>query len=315
MSLYLQTNIAAYKASNRLQSHYSRLSQSVNRLSSGKRLNSSADSPVDMAVHNIHKGRISVLGKGKQNLNDAISMVQTAESAMAKIDELLIQMKEIASQSATGTYSNGQREILSSEFGQLASEIDRISRTTQFKGIRLLDGSLSSRNNITRLGSFHIADKQRPDIDNIDNTQTGVKIHFGTANNRINDYYFIRIGDLSMDGLLREFGSTVTPSSSKIAVSTQHSAQVALETINSAIQKKESSRYIMGIMQNRLSASIQYLEDEIMHLENADSRLTDLDFAKEMTNYTSLSLMSQATTAILAQANTLPNIALKLLNF
>ena len=315
MSLYLQTNIAAYKASNRLQSHYGRLSQSVQRLSSGKRLNSSADSPVDMAVHNIHSGRIAVLDKGKQNLNDAISMVQTAEAAMGRINELLIQMKSIASQSATGTYTNTQREILSSEFGQLAAEIDRISRTTQFKGIKLLDGSLSARNNITRLGAFHSTDKPVPDSSSIDSSQTGLKIHFGPANNRINDYYFIRIGDLSMDGLLREYGSATASSTSKIAVSTQHAAQVALETINSAIHKKEASRYIMGIMQNRLQASIQYLDDEVMHLQNADSRLTDVDLAKEMTNFTTLQLLTQASTGILAQANTLPNIALKLLNF
>lgn len=315
MSLNLQTNLVALRASNRLQNHYNNLSQSVQRLSSGKRLNSSADSPVDMAVHNIHSGRIAVLGKGKQNLNDAISMVQTAEAAMGRIDELLIQMKAIASQAATGTYTNTQRQILSSEFGQMAAEIDRISRTTQFKGIKLLDGSLSSRNNLTRQGAFYTATSKRPELSELDNSQTGVKIHFGPGNNRMNDYYFIRIGDLSMDGLLEEFGNSAIPSTEKIAVSTQHAAQVALETINSALHKKEANRYIMGIMQNRLTASIQYLDDEIHHLTAADSRLTDVDFAMEMTEFSRNQLLADASTAMLAQANTLPKIVLKLLNF
>ena len=315
MSLNLNTNLTAYKASNRLQEHYSKLNQSVQRLSSGKRLNSATDSPIDMAVHNVHTGRIAVLGKGRQNLVDAISMVQTAEAAMGRIDELLIQMKEIASKSASGTYNENQRQILSSEFGQMAAEIDRISRTTEFKGIKLLDGSLSARNNIQRLGTFYSADTKRLSENELDPSQTGVKIHFGPANNRLNDYYFIRIGDLSMDGLLEEFGQSSISSTEKIAVSTQHAAQVALETINSALHKKEASRYIMGIMQNRLTASIEYLDDEIMHLSAANSRLTDADIALEMTEFSRLHLLTDASTAMLAQANTLPKIALKLLNF
>ena len=315
MSFNLNVNITAFKASNRLQTHMGQLSRSVHRLSSGLRLNSAADAPVDMAVHNIHNGRIATLQKGRQNVSDAIAMVQTAESAMARIDEMLIKMKEIASQAANGIYTPEQRLIFSSEFGQFAAEIDRLSRSTEFKGIKLLDGSLSARNNLERLGSFYSADRVRPDASSLDPAQNGLKIHFGPGNSRLTDYYFVRIGDLTMDGLLSDVGERTTSSTRKIAVSSQHSAQAALETINSAMIKKESNRYIMGIMQNRLETTLNSLEDEILYLSKANSILADADVAFEMSEFSRLNILSQAATAMVAQANTLPQIALKLLSF
>jgi len=268
-----------------------------------------------MAVHNIHNGRLATLQKGRQNLSDAIAMVQTAESAMARIDEMLIKMKEIASQAANGIYTPEQRLIFSSEFGQFAAEIDRLARSTQFKGIRLLDGSLSARNNLQRLGTFYSADRVRPDESSLDPTQRGLKIHFGPGNERLNDYYFVRIGDLTMDGLLRDFGNPRLSSVKKIAVSSQHASQVALETINSAMIKKETNRYIMGIMQNRLETTLNSLEDEILHVSMANSVLADTEFAFEMSEFSRLNILAQATSAMVAQANVLPRIALKLLNF
>ena len=315
MQLNTNVNLTAFRANNSLQTHMSQLSRSVQRLSSGLRLNSSADSPVDMAVHNIHNGRLATLQKGRQNLSDAIAMVQTAESAMARIDEMLIKMKEIASQAANGIYTPEQRLIFSSEFGQFAAEIDRLARSTQFKGIRLLDGSLSARNNLQRLGTFYSADRVRPDESSLDPTQRGLKIHFGPGNERLNDYYFVRIGDLTMDGLLRDFGNPRLSSVKKIAVSSQHASQVALETINSAMIKKETNRYIMGIMQNRLETTLNSLEDEILHVSMANSVLADTEFAFEMSEFSRLNILAQATSAMVAQANVLPRIALKLLNF
>jgi len=315
MQLNLNVNMTAFRASNRLQGHYSRLSQTVQRLSSGLRLNSAEDSPVDMTVHNLHNGRVATLQKGRQNIMDAISMVQTAESAMARIDEMLIKMKEIATQAANGIYTEAQRQIFSSEFGQFAAEIDRVARSTQFKGIKLIDGSLSARNNLERLGTFHTANTIRPTEADLDPTQNGLKIHFGPGNQRMSDYYFIRIGDLTMDGLLRNVGDPNSPSPTKIAVSTQHASQVALETITTAMLQKETYRYIMGIMQNRLETTLRGVEDEIYNINYANSALADADIAKEMLEYSRLHILAEASTAMLAQANVLPRMALKLLNF
>jgi flagellin len=307
--------MTAFKASNRLSEHYSALNRSVQRLSSGKRLNTSADSPVDMAVHNVNNGRLATLAKGKQNIHDAISMVQTAESAMARIDDLLIQMKVMAEQAATGTYTNEQRLILASEFGQFASEIDRIARYTEFKGTKLIDGSISARNNIQRQGRFHSTDRKRVTPDQIDPAQDGLKIHFGPGNNRLEDYYFIRIGDLTMDGLLKDVAPIGASSTKKISISTQHAAQVALETINTAMMKKESNRYLMGIMQNRLEASLGFMDDEMLHLATTNSILADTDIAMEMTEFSRRMMLSEAASAMVSQANILPKIALKLLSF
>ncbi|MCL2063845.1 MAG: flagellin [Candidatus Cloacimonetes bacterium] len=315
MSLNINTNLAAFKASNRVQSHYENLSRSVHRLTTGKRLNSSEDSPVDMAVHNVHNGRIATLEKGKQNLHDAISMVQTAESAMARIDELLIKMKEIATNSATGTVTDVQRMILSSEFGQLANEIDRISRATEFKGHKLLDGSLSEKDMALRYGSFYTTDSERVIEDEFNQEQSGMKIHFGVRNERQEDYYFVRIGDLSMNGLLKGVGDPDVDAYDKIGIASQHDAQQTLETINSALIAKEGNRYIMGIMQNRLEASLNFREDEILFLNGINSQLADVDFATEMSVFAKSQLLMEASTAILAQANVLPRIAMKLLNF
>jgi len=301
--LSTHVNLSAYKAGNQLKSHYSNINKAVQRLSSGLRLNSSADAPVDYAVWNQHESRLAVLYKGRQNLNDAISMVQTAEAAMAQIDNLLIQMKEIAGYAATGTINSDQREILSTEFNTLASEIDRIAQSCEFKGIKLLTGNLSVRNNIERQGEYISTNKKLWLEEDLDPSQIGLKIHFGPMNSRFEDYYFIKIGDLRMKAL-----------SDPVAVSTQHAAQVALETLNSAMQKKESNRYMMGIMQNRLEASLAYREDEILQLQGASSKLGDADFIDEMMNFSKYNLLAQAAQAMSSQANVLPQIALKLLS-
>jgi flagellin len=224
-------------------------------------------------------------------------------------------MKEVATYSANGVLTPEQREILSTEFSTLASEIDRIAYHTSFKGVKLLDGSLSTRNNVERQGSFITANKKRVDPNNLDPSQNGLKIHFGPGNNRLEDYYFIRIGDLTMNGLLRDVGDPLANSTTKIAVSTQHAAQIALDTIHTAMLKKESNRYVMGLMQNRLEVTLNTLEDELYNVRNASSNIADADLAREMMEFARSQVLAQAATAMSAQANVIPQIALKLLRF
>lgn len=180
----INTNLLALNTANSLNAHYSRLATSIERLSSGLRVNSAADDAAGLAIRELMRSDVATLNQGIRNANDAISMLQVADGALAIIDEKLIRMKELAEQAATGTYDSTQRLIIDSEFQAMGSEIDRIARATDFNGIKLLDGSLSGAHNGSGLDS------------------TGaMKIHFGTANDSAEDYYYVEIGNCATKGL------------------------------------------------------------------------------------------------------------------
>ena len=173
MSLIVNNNLMAQNAARNLGDVFSRLSSSVERLSSGLRVVSAADDAAGMAIRELMRSDIAVLNQGVRNASDAISMIQTAEGAMSVIDEKLIRMKELAEQAATGTYTTAQREIMNSEYQAMAAEIDRIANATDFNGVRLLDGTMAQLHQ----GS-------------------GLKVHFGTGNSASEDYYYVTIDDM-----------------------------------------------------------------------------------------------------------------------
>ena len=173
VSLIVNHNLMAMTANRNLNAVYGRLSNSVARLSSGLRVNSAADDAAGLAIREQMRADIAVINQGLRNAGDAISMIQTAEGAMSVIDEKLTRMKELAEQAATGTYTTAQRLIMDSEYQAMAKEIDRIANATDFNGVKLLDGSMQY---------MHDGD--------------GLKVHFGTGNDRKEDYYFINVGDM-----------------------------------------------------------------------------------------------------------------------
>ncbi len=173
MSLVINHNMMAMNATRHLNAAYNRLAKSTERLSSGLRVNSAADDAAGLAIRELMRADIDVINQGIRNAADAISMIQTAEGALSVIDEKLTRMKELAEQASTGTYTTAQREIINSEYQAMAAEINRIASATNFNGVKILDGSLKSLHD----GS-------------------GIKIHFGTGNNRAEDYYFINMGDM-----------------------------------------------------------------------------------------------------------------------
>ena len=173
MSLVVNHNLMAMNAARNLTTIYGRLSNSVQRLSSGMRINSAADDAAGLAVRELMRADIAVLNQGIRNASDAISMIQTAEGAMSVIDEKLIRMKELAEQAATGTYTTAQREIMDSEYQAMAAEIDRIATATDFNGVKLLDGSMAA---------LHAG--------------SGLKVHFGAGNVAAEDYYYVSVGDM-----------------------------------------------------------------------------------------------------------------------
>jgi flagellin-like hook-associated protein FlgL len=172
MALIINHNMTAQNAARNLGTIYDRLSTSVQRLSSGLRINSAADDAAGLAVREMMRADIATMNQGIRNTADAISMIQTADGALSIIDEKLTRMKELAEQAATGTYTTAQREIINSEYQAMAAEIDRIANATNFNGIKLLDGSVTNQHG-----------------------GQGLKIHFGVSNNAAEDYYFVNIGD------------------------------------------------------------------------------------------------------------------------
>jgi flagellin len=308
----------AMNTTRNLNSAYSSLGTSVQRLSTGLRINSAADDAAGLAIRESMRSDIASLNQGIRNANDGISLIQTAEGALSVVDEKLIRMKELAEQASTGTYTNAQRLIIHSEFAAMASEIDRIATATDFNGVKLLDGntSISGTNGSWNTNNTWVSDEglwtNSSGWQEANGSATasgdvigGIKIHFGTANSRSEDYYFIRIGDMRT--------SALGIGSADIAVSTQHSAQLALDKLSTAMARKENARAALGAVQNRLENTISNLSIQAENVQAAESRISDVDVATEMTSFVRNQILTQASVAMLSQANSLPQMALSLI--
>jgi len=295
--LSINHNMMAMTAARNLNSSYSALSTSTNRLSSGLRINSSADDAAGMAVSELMKADVASLNQGVRNANDAISLIQTADGALSVIDEKLVRMKELAEQAATGTYTSDQRLIIDSEYQAMASEITRIANATDFNGIYLLNGNLSAS---THNGSGA--------------TATGkLKVHFGSGNLSAEDYYYVQINTSTASAFGLGMGASATTTNAGRSISTQTLAQEALDKINSAIVSKDKIRASLGALQNRLENTISNLEIQAENLTSAESQITDVDVATEMTSYVREQILTQSAVAMLSQANSLPKMALTLI--
>ena len=298
MSLVINNNMMAANTARNLNAHYSNLATSTQRLSTGLRVNSAADDAAGLAIRELQRADIAALHQGARNANDAISMIQTADGAMGVIDEKLIRLKELAEQAATGTYDSTQRLMIESEYQAMASEITRIANATDFNSIHLLNGTLSG------------------DHDGSGINATGrMKIHFGSGNDSAEDYYYIEIGSctasslgvgnqaIGEDGKLRDGGT----------VSTQEAAQKSLNAINEAIVSKDKIRAHLGAIQNRLENTITNLNVQAENLQAAESRISDVDVATEMTQFVRNQILTQSAVAMLGQANSLPQMAMQLI--
>lgn len=330
MSLFINNNMMSLNTSRNLNASYGNLSNSIQRLSTGLRINSAADDAAGLAIREGMRADIAALRQGIRNAQDGISLIQTAEGALSVIDEKLIRMKELAEQAATGTYTNEQRLIIHSEFSAMAAEIDRIASATDFNGVKLLNGNVSVAGTSGQWSSNKTWSSTEGTWTNSSgwkeatgavedgNIKGGIKIHFGTGNKRAEDYYFIRIADARTESLFRDAGATASHGSNgraeiNIAVSTQDAAQKALEKLNTAIIRKENIRASLGSIQNRLENTITNLAIQAENLQASESRISDVDIANEMTEYTRNMVLTQAAVSMLAQANSLPQLALRLL--
>ena len=295
MSLVINHNMMAMNAARNLNAAYGSLSTSTRRLSSGLRIGTAADDAAGLAIRELMRSDIATLNQGVRNANDAISLIQTADGALGVIDEKLIRMQELAEQAASGTYNSDQRLMIESEYQAMASEITRIANATDFNGVHLLNGNLSSEEH-----------------DGSGLTSTGkIKIHFGSGNDEKEDYYYIRIGDATASAL--GIGNQSNPATAGYTISTQSAAQHALDALKEAIISKDKIRAQLGAVQNRLENTVSNLRIQYDNMQSAESRISDTDVATEMTEFVRNQIMTQTAVAMLSQANSLPQMALQLI--
>ncbi|MDD4732838.1 MAG: flagellin [Desulfovibrio sp.] len=296
MSLVVNHNLMAMNAASNLSKSYGALGKSTARLSSGLRITTAADDAAGLAIRELMRADISALQQGVRNANDAISLIQTADGALGVIDEKLIRMKELAEQASTGTYTSDQRLIIDSEYQAMAAEITRIAKSTDFNGIYLLNGNLSGET------SAH---------DGTGLVSTGpLKVHFGTENDSAEDYYYISIGTSTASAL--GVGLAATTANGR-SISTQALAQGSLVALKNAITSKDKIRANLGALQNRLENTITTLNTQAENLQAAESRISDVDVASEMTEFVRSQILTQSAVAMLSQANSLPRMALQLI--
>ena len=293
--MYINNNSMATTVANNLTSHYGNLKTTTERLSTGLRVNSAADDAAGLAIRELMRTDIAALQQGVRNANDAISLLQTADGALGIIDEKLTRMKELAEQAATGTYDSTQRLMIESEYQAMASEITRIANATDFNGIHLLNGNLSS--------STH---------DGSGMTSTGkMKVHFGSANDSAEDYYYIQIGTSTASAL--GVGNEADSTMDGRTISTQEAAQKALVAVTNAVVSKDKIRAHLGALQNRLENTVSNLTTQAENLQAAESRISDVDVATEMTKFVRNQILTQSSVAMLSQANSMPKMAMQLI--
>jgi flagellin len=269
--LVIKNNIMAENAARHLSGSYDNLAKSIERLSSGLRINSAKDDAAGLAVRELMRADIAVIKQGSRNAMDAISMLQTMEGAMGTIDAALIRMKELAEQAATGSYSDNQRAIMNNEFAQMIAEIDRIATTTTFNSINML-------NSASGTNSIHFGVGSSITVNSVDVQSAALGVDSGTA-----------------------------------SISTASAAQTALGLVDTAIQLKDSARASFGYMMNRLESTNEVLNIQAENMMAAESRVSDVDVATEMASLTRNQVLSQAGVSMLAQANSMPQMALNLL--
>jgi len=290
MALSINTNVSSINAQRNLLSSQTALSKSMQRLSSGLRINTAADDAAGLAISENMRGYIRSMNQAARNANDGVSLIQTAEGSLNETSAILVRMRELAEQSATGTVGSTERSYIQGEMNKLSSEIDRIAGSTEFNGQKLLNGTLSG-------GGSNI------------NTMT---FQIGGRNTKQNDTMDLNINNsnaTSIFGTVNMYGGI----SGSVNVSDQTSAQLALDTIDTAIVSISNERSNLGATQNRLQSTINNLQVAIENTSAAESRIRDADVASETAIMTRNNILTQAGTAILSQANQAPQAALTLL--
>ena len=284
MAVRIFNNIASLNAQRILGQNSDRLAQSVERIASGIRINRGADDAAGLAISEALRSDIRALRQGIRNANDGISLINVTEGALNEQSGILIRLRELSSQAATGTVGSTERATIQLEFNALSNEINRISATTEFNGQKLIDGSLES--SVVAANQIQI--------------QIGLD---STSNSRINLNTEVNLGAITTSSLGID----------ALAVSTAGAALTALESINSAIATVTAARGSVGAVQNRLVRSISSQAITVENLQAAESSIRDADIAEEIAKLTRNQILVQTATAAVGQANLIPQSVLQLL--
>lgn len=278
----INNNLMAMNTHRQLGINNTATAKSLEKLSSGFRINRAGDDAAGLAISEKMRGQIRGLNQASRNAQDGISLIQTAEGGLNETHAILQRMRELAVQSANDTNVNADRTAIQKEVDQLAKEITRIADTTEFNTKTLLNGNLSGASAL----KFHIGA----------NKDQNVSLEIG-----------------AMDAATLLVGSGSGESVTGIKVDSRSGANTAIDTINTAIETVSTERSKLGAMQNRLEHTIKNLDTSAENLQAAESRIRDVDMAKEMMEFTKQNILQQAATAMLAQANSLPQGVLQLL--
>ncbi|MHC4919041.1 MAG: flagellin N-terminal helical domain-containing protein, partial [Planctomycetota bacterium] len=274
VGISINTNTASENIQHNLAKVQNLLAASFRKLSTGLRIATAADDAAGLAISERLRAQIRSLDQAKRNANDGISLAQTGEGALEEVNNILVRLRELSIQASNGTVSGEDRDTLQEEFASLRDEVDRIAQSTEFNGIQLLDGS-----------------------------QAAVTFHVGSGTSAAANQISVNLDptlatSLSLDGL--DIGSTGDPSA-------------AIAAIDTAVNTVSSLRGRLGATQNRLQSTVNNLSIQVESLSAANSRIRDVDVAYETAQLTRNSILQQASIAILAQANSLPQSALALL--
>lgn len=260
MGLRIQNNVEAFNAHRQLTNTSLQQAKSMEKLSSGYRINRASDDAAGLAISQKMRAQVSGLDQAQRNAQDAISLVQTGEGAMAEVHSMLNRLRDLAVQYNNGTLSSSDQTAITDEVGQLCAEINRIGSDTKFNGIALLTGTSSI--------TFQVGAEDGQTI-----AVAGVNL-FGSG------------AGFKVDSAVFSFSGTVS-----------------LSAIDAAIVNVSSARGTFGSVQNRIEHTINNLSTLEENLQSSESRIRDVDMAKEMVNFTKLQILAQAGTAMLAQAN------------
>jgi flagellin len=275
MPIFINSNVASLEAQRNLSKTQSDQSVNFQRLSSGMRINSASDDAAGLGIRENLNAQVRSLSVAERNSNNAISMAQTAESALGQVSGILTRMRELAVQGANGDLGATDRGYLDTEFQSLRSEITRISDSTLFNGRQLLGGAATT---VT--------------------FQVGI-------NNTTSDRIDVSFGGVDLTALGID--------ASSVSGATAANSQTAIASLDTAIGTVSSRRATFGASMNRLSTTVSNLQSMRTNMSAANSRIADVDVAEETASMARNQVLSQAAVSVLAQANQAPQLALSLL--
>lgn len=294
----ITNNVQALKAYRNLSINQTNVKTTMDKLSSGQKINRGADDAAGLAISEKMRNRLKALDKAEQNVLDGISMIQTAEGGLSETHNLLQRMRELAVQAGNGTLATEDRTAIQEEINQLTNEVSRIAKTTQFNGKELLSGQFN-------------------DVDNALFIQTNAGANEGISIT-INDMQALAIGVSSTtqaDSSIRplDFPSGSAPEYA-LSIMTATDANDAISHYTKAIDTISQQRAQLGAIQNRFEATSSVLSVSVENLTASESRIRDTDMAREMMEYAKYNILNQSGMAMIAQANALPQGVLQLLN-